>query len=111
MIPMARNGPTTKRLQVTNEEEAEGLAIIITAPRVIRLLLQSASQAGLAKVAESAPTSALVALGSIKGCDVCTALLMQAGWLFCGGCTCRNYRGMFILILVAVIIVGIDTRL
>ena len=65
--PMARNGPTTKRLQVTNEEEAEGLAIIITAPRDILLLLQSASQAGLAKAAESVPTSALVALGSIKG--------------------------------------------
>ena len=56
--PTARNGPTTKRLQVTNEEGAEGLAATTMAPRDIPFLLQSASQAGLAKVAENAPTSA-----------------------------------------------------
>ena len=57
----ARNGPTTKRLQVMNEEGAEGIAATTMAPRDIPFLLQSASQAVLAKVAESAPTSAGVA--------------------------------------------------
>ena len=56
--PMARYGPTTKRLQVANEEEAVDLVATTMAPRDIPFLLQSASQAGLAKAAESAPTSA-----------------------------------------------------
>ena len=45
-------------LQVANEEEADGLPATTMTPRDIPFLLQSASQAGLAKVAENAPTSA-----------------------------------------------------